>query len=93
MQSPAQFLKKGFADPALSGKTSRLTELLEEVYTATKRCSFLPVPANGGLLQQLVASQFHTEALFLHGGCTRKQRDSMVEQFQNETAVKTMILS
>jgi SNF2 family DNA or RNA helicase len=47
----------------------------------------------GELLQKLIAAHYHTGVLFLHGGSSRKQRDSMVEQFQNETAVKTMILS
>jgi SNF2 family DNA or RNA helicase len=91
---PAQFLKKGSADPALSGKTSRLVELLEEIYTANEKVLiFTQFQQMGELLEQLITSQFHTEALFLHGGSSRKQRDAMVEQFQQEAAVKTMILS
>jgi len=91
---PAQFLKKDFADPALSGKTSRLTDLLGEMYTANEKVLiFTQFQQMGELLQKVIAAQFHTEALFLHGGCSRKQRDTMVEQFQHETTVKTMILS
>jgi SNF2 family DNA or RNA helicase len=91
---PAQFLKKGSADPALSGKTSRLIDLLDEIYTANEKVLiFTQFQQMGELLQKLIAAHYHTGALFLHGGCSRKQRDNMVEQFQNETAIKTMILS
>jgi SNF2 family DNA or RNA helicase len=91
---PAQFLKKDFADPALSGKTSRLIDLLDEIYTANEKILiFTQFQQMGELLQKLIAAHYHTGVLFLHGGSSRKQRDSMVEQFQNETAVKTMILS
>ncbi|QHT66126.1 helicase SNF2 [Rhodocytophaga rosea] len=91
---PAQFLKREFAQPELSGKTSRLLDLLDEIYTAGEKVLiFTQFQQMGELLQKLIAHKYHTEVLFLHGGCSRKQRDTMVDQFQNETAVKTMILS
>lgn len=91
---PAQFLKKDFAEPELSGKTARLLELLNEIYIANEKVLiFTQFQQMGELLRKVIASQYHTEALFLHGGYSRKQRDSMVEQFQQESAVKTMILS
>src|SRR5436305_15098657 len=38
----------------------------------------------GGLLQQHLRESFGREALFLHGGVTKAQRDRMVERFQEE---------
>jgi uncharacterized Zn finger protein/superfamily II DNA or RNA helicase len=91
---PAQFLKKENAEPELSGKTLRLLDLLEEVYNNSEKVLiFTQFQQMGELLQKLIAAKFHIEALFLHGGCSRKQRDEMVEQFQQQLAVKTMILS
>src|SRR5436305_5122822 len=41
----------------------------------------------GGLLQQHLRESFGREALFLHGGVTKAQRDRMVERFQEEEHV------
>ncbi|MES2734081.1 MAG: DEAD/DEAH box helicase [Bacteroidota bacterium] len=91
---PAQFLKKELADPDLSGKTAHLLTLLDDMHeTHDKVLIFTQFQQMGELLQQLIQVRYPTEALFLHGGCSRKQRDEMVEQFQTQPAVTTMILS
>ncbi|MFP4091791.1 MAG: SNF2-related protein [Cyclobacteriaceae bacterium] len=91
---PVHYLKKGKTAPELSGKSSRLLELLETIYgNREKVLIFTQFREMGELLQQIIHDEFHTEALFLHGGCSRKQRDQMVEDFQNDPAVRTMILS
>ena len=38
----------------------------------------------GAILQQHVQETYGLETPFLHGGVTRKQRDRMVERFQND---------
>jgi SNF2 family DNA or RNA helicase len=91
---PAHYLKKGKTSPDLSGKSSRLLQLLETIYdNREKVLIFTQFREMGDLLQQLIRETFHTDPLFLHGGCSRKQRDQMVEDIQNEPAVSTMILS
>jgi SNF2 family DNA or RNA helicase len=47
----------------------------------------------GELLFQMIKDQFGMEVPFLHGGVLRKKRDEMVDLFQNEKRVRTMILS
>jgi uncharacterized Zn finger protein len=91
---PVQFLKSGVAEPAHSGKSGRLLELLNGILENDEKVLvFTQFQQMGELLQQMIRNQFHTEALFLHGGCSRKQRDEMVEQIQHERAAKVMILS
>ncbi len=82
---PAQFLgdNSGIADR--SGKLVRLTEMLEEVIEVGDRALiFSQFAEMGGLLQQHVQETFGLEALFLHGGVPKRQRDRMVERFQHE---------
>ena len=82
---PAQFLgdNSGIADR--SGKLVRLTEMLEEVIEVGDRALvFSQFAEMGGLLQRHVQETFGLEALFLHGGVPKSQRDRMVERFQNE---------
>uniref|UniRef100_UPI0011467365 DEAD/DEAH box helicase n=1 Tax=Anaerophaga thermohalophila TaxID=177400 RepID=UPI0011467365 len=40
-----------------------------------------------------IKDKFDMNAMFLHGGTTRKQRDEMVEKFQNNPHEKVFILS
>ncbi|MBZ4676639.1 MAG: box helicase, partial [Anaerophaga sp.] len=47
----------------------------------------------GVILQHLIKETFDMNAMFLHGGTTRKQRDEMVEKFQNNPHEKVFILS
>ncbi|MEQ9442805.1 MAG: DEAD/DEAH box helicase [Cyclobacteriaceae bacterium] len=91
---PTHYRKKGDMAPDLSGKSNRLVELLHTIYgNREKVLIFTQFREMGELLQKMIHSEFHTEALFLHGGCSRKQRDTMVEDFQQNPSVRTMILS
>ena len=82
---PAQFLHDGSAIPKRSGKLTRLLEMLEEVYEVGDRVLiFTQFTEMGGILQQHLQETFGCEAMFLHGGVPKKQRDRMVERFQHE---------
>lgn len=62
---PAQFLKKDKAEPELSGKTLRLLDLLDEICSNNEKLLiFTQFQQMGELLQQVIASKYHTEALF-----------------------------
>ena len=59
--------------------------MLEEVIEVGDRALiFSQFAEMGGLLQRHVQETFGLEALFLHGGVPKRQRDRMVERFQNE---------
>ena len=91
---PVQYLKRGDAEIALSGKATRLMELLDELYEQREKVLiFTQFREMGELLQQFVRDTYHTTPLFLHGGSSRQQRDRMVEDFQEKPEINTMILS
>jgi SNF2 family DNA or RNA helicase len=47
----------------------------------------------GTLLQTMFQEQMQLEVPFLHGGVSRKNRDEMVEDFQNNRSTRILILS
>jgi len=82
---PAQFLGDNSVITGRSGKLARLTEMLEEIIEVGDRALlFSQFTEMGKILQRYLQETFGREVLFLHGGVTKKKRDRMVEQFQEE---------
>jgi SNF2 family DNA or RNA helicase len=82
---PAQFLGDNSPLPGRSGKLARLTEMMEEVIeTGDRALVFTQFAEMGGMLKQQLEETFGREALFLHGGVPKAQRDRMVERFQKD---------
>ncbi len=80
---PALFLQDGSALPDRSGKLSRLEEMLYEVLAGGDRALiFTQYAGMGAMLRHHLQEKLGVEALFLHGGTSRKQRDDMVQRFQ-----------
>jgi SNF2 family DNA or RNA helicase/uncharacterized Zn finger protein len=91
---PTQFLKNGKIDSSLSGKTILLLDMLESIIdSGEKVLIFTQFREMGNLLQQFISERFGEEAMFLHGGCNIKQRQDMVDRFQNNRADKIFLLS
>ncbi len=91
---PRQFLKKGSADPAISGKCTLLFSLLTDIIDKNeKTLIFTQYQEMGRLLAQMIEDEFGVFTPFLHGGVSRKGRDEMVEEFQNNRTTRIMILS
>jgi SNF2 family DNA or RNA helicase/uncharacterized Zn finger protein len=91
---PSNFLKKDTIQPELSGKTQMLTGLLDNILEAgEKTLIFTQYKEMGDLLVRFVQENYKFNPLWLHGGCSRKERDEMVEVFQNKPNPKIMILS
>jgi SNF2 family DNA or RNA helicase/uncharacterized Zn finger protein len=91
---PVQYLKKGKAEIESSGKTQLLINLLENIYENNeKTLIFTQYKEMGDLLCEIIENRFGHKPLFLNGGTSRKQRDKMVEDFQNIPQTKTFILS
>lgn len=86
---PAQALKEidsapmKAADPARSGKCTRLLEMLDEVLAeGDQSLVFTQFRQMGRLLEIMIRQRFGREVLFIHGGVPQAQRTLMVEQFQ-----------
>jgi SNF2 family DNA or RNA helicase len=83
----------GSSLPRRSGKLARLEEMLEEVLSeGDKALIFTQFAEMGSLLQRYLQEALDCEVFFLHGGVPKKQRDLMVQRFQ-EGAVPLFILS
>ncbi|MCB0127654.1 MAG: DEAD/DEAH box helicase, partial [Caldilineaceae bacterium] len=88
---PAQYLHQVGEDYTAgdeekrSGKLMRLTEMLEEITAVGDRVLiFTQFAEMGQLLRSYLQQQLGISTLFLHGGTPSKQRQSMVEQFQED---------
>ncbi|MEM6320915.1 MAG: DEAD/DEAH box helicase [Bacteroidota bacterium] len=91
---PFQFLKKGSQQPEISGKCALLFSLLKQILeNGEKVLIFTQYQEMGRLLAKFIGDEFDTFAPFLHGGVSRKGRDEMVEDFQNNRTTRIMILS
>ena len=82
---PRQLLGDNSPISGRSGKLNRLDEILDEIlpigdYTLI----FSQYAEMGSIIQRHIQESYGLETLFLHGGLTRRQRDRMVERFQNE---------
>lgn len=91
---PAQFLKNGDAEPSLSGKTEMLLDLVDSITQSNeKTLIFTQFKEMGDLLQLFISQRTGERPMFLHGGCSIKERQRMVDRFQNNRADKVLILS
>jgi len=91
---PRQYLKKGPIDSELSGKTKLLFELIREIQINNeKTLIFTQYQEMGNILAEMLEEEFEFKVPFLHGGVSRKGRDQMVHDFQNNRTTRILILS
>ncbi len=91
---PAQYLKNGDFDPALSGKTEMLLDQVSAINdSGEKAIIFTQFKEMGDMLVKFISEATGVEPMFLHGGCSIKQRNEMVRRFQEGRADKFFILS
>ncbi|XQQ07255.1 MAG: DEAD/DEAH box helicase [Leptolyngbya sp. IPPAS B-1204] len=68
-----------------SGKLQRLEEMLEELLLEGDRCLIFTQFAEWGkLLQPHLERTFNREVIFLYGSTSKKQREEMIDRFQND---------
>lgn len=71
-----------------------LLDMLENILENNEKVLiFTQFREMGKILQEMIRNRFGTESMFLHGGCTRKNRDALVERFQNDAREKVFLLS
>jgi SNF2 family DNA or RNA helicase/uncharacterized Zn finger protein len=91
---PTQFLKNGKLDATLSGKTLMLLDMLDSILDSNEKVLiFSQFKEMGLLLEHFIKERFGEKPMFYHGGCNVKQRQQMVERFQNNRADKIFLLS
>ncbi len=91
---PVLFLKDNSALSGRSGKLALLEELLEVILAEGDRVLiFTQFATMGHLLRPYLQERFDTEVLFLHGGLTKQQRDTLVRRFQGTDGPSVFILS
>jgi SNF2 family DNA or RNA helicase len=84
---PTHFLKDGSVLQDRSGKLTRLREMLEEALSENdKALLFTQFTEMGTLLRHYLQESLGVEVLFLHGGTPKKQRDAMVQRFQEHAS-------
>ncbi len=91
---PAQFLKNGEKDPALSGKTALLFDKLDSIMESNEKVLlFTQFTEMARLLESFLEQRYGDRPLYYHGGCSLNQRKEMVERFQTNHADKIFLLS
>jgi SNF2 family DNA or RNA helicase len=77
-----------------SGKCERLFDMLEEVIEENESALvFTQYAQMGTLLQRMLTQRLRAPIYYLHGGTPQKQRDEMVQNFQNSPQPSVFILS
>jgi len=92
--SPAQFLNHKQAVTSESGKLATFVEIVREAMAAEEKVLiFTQYTTMGKLLMDSLQRELGLNIPFLHGGLSRKQRDDLVDNFQNDFRTRGMILS
>ena len=91
---PALFLKNKKCKPDDSGKVMMLLDLLNSIVdSGQKVLVFTQFKEMGTILEQIIFEAMGKRPLFLHGGCSVKERKTMVERFQNNKGDQIFLLS
>lgn len=91
---PALFTKEDNWDPALSGKAERLLDLAESIQASREKALiFTQFKSMGDKLADLLESRLGERPMFLHGGCSLRERKEMVDRFQTDPKARFFILS
>ena len=91
---PSQLLGDDEYEPKKSGKFQRLAELCEEIASRQEKLLvFTQFREMTTPLANFLAQQFGRPGLVLHGGTAVKQRQKLVEKFQDEEGPPFFILS
>ncbi len=91
---PYQFLKSGDMSKELSGKAEKCVDLVNSILdNDEKTLIFTQYKEMGDLLVKIIEEECNTNPSFFHGSLTVPQRETLIEDFQNNPERKVMILS
>lgn len=91
---PYQFLKTGEMGKELSGKMEKCVSLVQNIVNNDeKTLIFTQYKEMGDILCQILEDECNINPLFFHGSLNIGQREKLIEEFQNNSETKVMILS
>ncbi len=91
---PAHYLRQAQRLAKRSGKLARLEEMLEEAFERGESALvFTQYAEMGTLLKRHLCQVFGRDMPFLHGGVPRKERDRLVQEFQESAQPLAFVLS
>lgn len=91
---PRNFDKVSPNSVELSGKTKLLINILENIIIQDEKVLiFTQYVEMGEMLMELIQKELLTTPLYLKGSMSKKQRDEVVQKFQNDSRYKVFILS
>lgn len=91
---PAQYLKNGDCRMELSGKAEMLVDRVEGIVEAGEKVLvFTQFTEMGDMLVNFIEERTGQRPMFLHGGCSIKQREEMVNSFQTDKSKRVFVLS
>ncbi len=93
---PLQYTKDKTADlmKEHSGKAEKAMSIMENILEQNEKALiFTQYKEMGFLLEKMIQKDLGHTADFFHGGLTRKQRDGIIDTFQNENKSNILIIS
>jgi SNF2 family DNA or RNA helicase len=91
---PAHLLKDGSRLDDRSGKLERLEEICAEILQQREKALvFTQYAEFGSMLQPYLAARLGRPVLWLHGGTSKRQRDELIERFQQDPEPALFLLS
>ncbi|MBR4170190.1 MAG: DEAD/DEAH box helicase [Kiritimatiellae bacterium] len=91
---PSNYLSEAMAETSRSGKLTRLTEMLEEVFEAGESALiFTQYAEMGKLLRQNLSERFAETMPFLHGALSRTEHEEQIRIFLESERPLAFILS
>lgn len=91
---PYQYTKTGGKGPEQSGKGQVFLDLLTRIERqGEKTLLFTQYRQMGALLEEWIEQRFGWRPMYLHGACSRQERDRMVQAFQEDKRQRIFLLS
>ncbi|BBE31967.1 helicase [Tepiditoga spiralis] len=90
---PSNFTKEENYDIELSGKSERTIELVEKIVSKNEKVLIFTQYIEMAKILKKMLSIKNINSLFFYGGLSRKKRDFIVDNFQNNKNQKVMIVS
>jgi len=94
---PSQFKKKNKFDIKESGKMEMLIDIIDNINenkeNKEKIIIFTQFVQMGNIIVELLKDKFKADVMFYHGSLTRKKRDKIIDEFQNNIDKQILIVS
>ncbi|SDC77334.1 SNF2-related protein [Geotoga petraea] len=78
----------------ISGKSEKTVELIENIIEIEEKALiFTQYVQMGKILKKMLEDKFNKKILFFHGGLNSKQREDLIDKFNNDEDIPVMIVS